>query len=389
MAPSTLTLLALDNADLVRETLGDASVELLLREFQARVAAFARAADRVFEIAPDKYGVLLRDVVDEQQIELAGSKLKRLFDVPITLVDHDVRPDIRAAFVPPDGCGSDMDARLRIAESGLREARRSGNLFVIRHELTTELEQETLRRTREVEAGLVKGEFLLFFQPKVHAGFGTVLGAEGLMRWLHPTDGLLGPDTFLPFCNDAMTRRTLCWHAVKSAIAVCVQWPGGIGVAVNVPPSLVCDPELRAVVSDALTIFGLEPQRVTLEVTEEAMLQDPDAAMAALGALRRLGVRISIDDFGTGYSSLAYLRALELDELKIDRSFVTHLCTETRDRDIVRAIVDLGHTFSMRVVAEGVEDAETAAVLKDLGADVLQGYHFGRPMPAHRFRGVL
>ncbi len=385
MATSTLALVALDNVDLVRDSLGEPCSELLLKEFRARVGGFARSADRIFEVAPDKYCVLLQNVADEHQIELAGAKLKRLFDQPVTLVDRDVRPEIRAAFVPPAPGVADMDARVRIAESGLREARRTGNLFVIRHELTTELEQQTLRRTREVETGLARGEFVLFYQPKVHAGFGTVVGAEGLMRWLHPEEGLLGPDAFLPFCNDLQTRRTLSWHAVKSAIAVCAQWPGNTGVAVNVPPHLICDPELRAVVKDSLSIFNLAPERLTLEVTEDAMLQEPDVAMAALTALRALGARISIDDFGTGYSSLAYLRALELDELKIDRSFVAHLRDEPRDRDIVRAIVDLGHTFSMRVVAEGVEDAETAALLKDLGTDLLQGYHFGRPMPAHQF----
>jgi EAL domain-containing protein (putative c-di-GMP-specific phosphodiesterase class I) len=381
----TLALVALDNASAVAEALGETSFELLIREFRRRVGEFARAADKTLEVAPDKFCVLLRGVAEDQQIELAGAKLKRLFDEPVTLVDQDVLADVRAAFVPPHTLFEDMDGRIRIAESGLREARRLGRGFVIRHELTTDLEQEVLRRTRDVETGLARGEFLLFFQPKVHAGFGTVVGAEGLMRWRHPRHGIQGPDQFLPLCGDTRMQRALSWLAVKSAIATCAGWPRSLDVAVNIPPAVVCDPELPVIVHDCLEIFGLAPQRLTIEVTEEAMLEDPDRAMAALRTLRELGVRISIDDFGTGYSSLSYLRALELDELKIDRSFVTDMLRNRRDRDIVKALIDLAHTFSMRVVAEGVEDAETAALLKQLDCDVLQGYHFGRAVPPREF----
>lgn len=387
--PTTLALISLENADLIGDALGGASRDMLLAEFRERVGRLARPADRVMEVSPGKACVLLNNVEDANQIELAGAKLTRLFRTPVHLVDKDVRPEVHAAFVPPSAAARSMDQRIRIAESGLREARRRGNVFVIRHEVSCEMEQETLRRTREVEKGLARGEFLLFFQPKVHAGYGNVVGAEGLMRWLHPEDGLLGPDRFLPFLDDPHARKSLCWMAVKSAIAACAGWPEGVGVAVNVPPDLVCEPELQVVIGDALNIYGLAPGRVTLEVTEEVMLDDPEAAMATLRELRDSGIRIAIDDFGTGYSSLAYLRDLALDELKIDRAFVTDLDEGSRNRDIIRAVVALSHAFSMRVVAEGVEDAATAEVLKALGCDLLQGYHFGKPMPPAQFEALL
>ena len=387
--PTTLALISLENADLVGDALGAASRDMLLAEFKQRVGRLARPADRIMEVSPGKACVLLNNVEDANQIELAGAKLTRLFRSPVHLVDKDVRPEVHAAFVPPSAAARSMDQRIRIAESGLREARRRGHVFVVRHEVSCEMEQETLRRTREVEKGLARGEFLLFFQPKVHAGYGNVVGAEGLMRWLHPEDGLLGPDRFLPFLDDPHSRRSLCWMAIKSAVAACAGWPDGVGVAVNVPPDLVCDGELPVVIGDALSIHDLAPGRLTLEVTEEVMLNDPEAAMAMLRTLRDMGVRIAIDDFGTGYSSLAYLRDLALDELKIDRTFVTGLTEGSRNRDIIRAMVALSHAFSMRVVAEGVEDTATADVLRELGCDVLQGYHFGKPMPPAQFEELL
>jgi predicted signal transduction protein with EAL and GGDEF domain len=294
MTTATLALVSLENAAVVGDAMGAGSRDMLLAEFCERVRQLARPGDKVITVAPDKACVLLRNVTDSQQIQLAGAKLVRLFQAPVRLVDRDVRPEIHAAFVPPDDASRDIDQRLRIAESGLREARRRGNVFVIRHEPTCEIEQENLRRTREVETGLARGEFLLFYQPKMHAAYGTVIGAEGLMRWLHPEEGLLGPDRFLPFCEDLQIKRALSWLAIKSALAACADWPDGVGVAVNVPPALICDPELAVVIGDGLRIHGLSASRVTLEVTEEAMLADPDAAMAAIADLRGIGLRIAI-----------------------------------------------------------------------------------------------
>lgn len=389
----TLALVSLENAGPVAGSLGQSSADLLTGEFRDRIGRFARGVDRTLEVASDKFCVLLAGVQDESQIELAGAKLRRLFEQPVSLLDHTVRAEVRAAFVPPDvrvaAGASDMEGRLRIAESGLDEARRVGRLFVIRRELCTEFEQELLQRTREVQAGLASGQFVLFFQPKVHAGYGTVVGAEGLMRWNHPKAGVLTPNHFLPLCDDLDMKRTLSWQAVKSAIAHCAGWSGDVGVAVNLPPELVADPGLNHVVGDCLAIHGLAPSRLTLEVTEDTMLADPDAAMAAISGLRRTGVRISIDDFGTGYSSLAYLGTLEVDELKIDRAFVRGIGSDERARHIVRAIIDLAHGLGMRVVAEGIEDEAVAAVIKALGCDFLQGYLYGRAMPATDFASAL
>ena len=193
------------------------------------------------------------------------------------------------------------------------------------------------------------------------------------------------PGEFIPVVERSELIEPLSWFALKSAIAQCRDWPEPLSVAVNIAPSLLNNDEIVRVTSDALAIFALAPHRLTLEVTETGFMEQPEVAFGVLGELRELGVRIAIDDFGTGYSSLSYFRDLPADELKIDRSFVANMARSRGDADIVKAIIDLAHNFSLKVVAEGVEDEQTARALCDLGCDCLQGYWFAKPMPAREY----
>ena len=238
---------------------------------------------------------------------------------------------------------------------------------------------------REIEQAFERGEFVMYFQPQVDARFRHVTGAEALMRWHSPQRGILGPNEFIPLAERSSLIRPLNWFAIKSAISHCARWSDPLTVAVNIPPLLLQNEELIQVVQDALAIFDLPPGRLILEITENSMIEDPQNTLATLGRLRDVGVKIAIDDFGTGYSSFAYFRDLQVDELKVDRSFVSEMRTRPRDRDIVKAVIDLAHNFSLQVVAEGVEDEETAVELTALGCDVLQGFWIGRPKPADQF----
>jgi len=197
------------------------------------------------------------------------------------------------------------------------------------------------------------------------------------------------PSDFLPFVESLDLMRSLTWFALKSCVSQCAAWPENISVAVNISPRLLLDAELVPNVQDALAIFGLAAERLTLEITEEAVIEDPDQALVVLNELRATGVKVSMDDFGIGYSSLANFRDLAVDELKIDRSFVSHMLERPKDRKIVKAIIDLAHNFSMQVVAEGVEDDGTADVLQELGADLLQGFWFSKPVTEAEFRKLL
>jgi EAL domain-containing protein (putative c-di-GMP-specific phosphodiesterase class I) len=389
MNRETLALVEIENADEVSAELGQTSLELFLEEFEHRVGRLLRAQDEVIKVQPHKLCVVLRGVWDPQQIELAGAKLTRLFESPIEVLDEEIIAAVHAAFVPPGNDPLDTKARLRIAEAGLKEARKANKPFVVREAVNGSGATVGFKRVREVELAFERGEFVMYFQPKIHAGFRSVVGAEALMRWHVPEHGVRSPAEFLPYLEGAPIMRSLTWFSIKSAVAQCASWPEHVGVAINVPPYLLHDTDLIPAVQDALAIFGIGPERLTLEITEEAMIEDPEQALLALGSLRDTGVKIAIDDFGTGYSSLAYFRDLPVDELKVDRSFVSRMLEHPKDHDIVKAIVDLAHNFSLKVVAEGVEDEETADALEALGCDTLQGYWFGKPVPGEQFKASL
>lgn len=381
----TLALIELTNRDDVAADLGAGCLELFLDEFEQRVQQLVRPEDEYIRIEPHKICVILRNVWDPQMLELAGAKLGRLFEAPIELLGEDVQPDVRAAFVPTGVQKLGNKERIQIAEAALREVRKTERIYIIRDALETRHTDLESKREREVEQALAQGEFVLYYQPQIHAGYRNLLGAEALMRWHSPTHGVRPPSEFIPYARKPELIRQITWFAIKSAVAAVSRWPEPLGVAVNVPPVLLRDSSLQAVVCDALAIFGCAPGRLTLEITEDAMIEDPEAAMLVMEEFRTLGIRVAIDDFGTGYSSLSYFRDLPVDELKVDRAFVSKMLEQPKDAGIVKVIIELAHNFSLKVVAEGVEDEATALALQGLGCDVLQGYHIGRPVPEAEF----
>jgi EAL domain-containing protein (putative c-di-GMP-specific phosphodiesterase class I) len=248
---------------------------------------------------------------------------------------------------------------------------------------------EQLQIVQDLRQALVRRELVLHYQPKFEAPAGPVIGAEALLRWMHPTRGLIPPDQFIPVAEktglivpigewvlDQACRQMRLWHDAGHT-----DWT----VAVNLSPLQFSHAGLLQTVHDALERHSLEPRCLTLEITESTAMRDVEASLAILMQLNEMGVRISIDDFGTGYSSLLYLKRLPATELKIDRGFVRDLAHDTEDAAIVSAIVALGQTLKLRIVAEGVETAAQQAFLTRLGCDTLQGFLLGQPMTADRF----
>ncbi len=243
-------------------------------------------------------------------------------------------------------------------------------------------EQELAAR---LEKALELDELQLFYQPKVHAGYHSLIGAEALLRW-HTRDGeVISPGRFIPVAENHPVIRPLTWWVIKSAVARLARWPEQLSIAVNIPPNLLLDDQIHAVVDDALKIYGVQPSRLTLEVTERVMVGDQGVMLEQLRSLWKLGIKISLDDFGTGFSSFAYFRELPVDELKIDQCFVRPMLESGKDHAIVKSLIELAHNFSLRVVAEGVETLDIAKRLGELGCDILQGYVFDRPLPVEEF----
>jgi EAL domain-containing protein (putative c-di-GMP-specific phosphodiesterase class I) len=237
---------------------------------------------------------------------------------------------------------------------------------------------------RELEHGIAHDELLLHYQPTIDLAEGRVVAVEALLRWRHPKRGLLAPSEFLPTVADDELNGRLTLHIVEMALRDCAAWRDrGVDAAVNVnlSASNTLDGALPEQIGKLLATCGIPAGALGLEVTEAAILTDPERATAMLVALDRMGVRIAIDDFGTGYSSLAGLRDLPVSELKVDREFVAGLCERPRDEAIVRSTVTLAHELEVKVIAEGVEDEETLGALAALGCDMAQGYYFSRPLP--------
>jgi EAL domain-containing protein (putative c-di-GMP-specific phosphodiesterase class I) len=215
-----------------------------------------------------------------------------------------------------------------------------------------------------------------------------VHGAEALVRWQHPELGLLPPSDFIPIVEQTGLIGPLTRHVLERAVAQCAAWRRAgrsLTVSVNLSVRNLLDPDLASLIGDLLTLYGLAPEALQLEITESMLMSDPDRSLVTLTRLAQLGVGLSVDDYGTGYSSLANLRRLPIDELKIDRSFVSPMLSDESDLIIVRSTINLGHDLGLKVVAEGVEDEATLHRLGGLGCDFAQGYHFSKPLAPQAF----
>jgi EAL domain-containing protein (putative c-di-GMP-specific phosphodiesterase class I) len=256
-----------------------------------------------------------------------------------------------------------------------------------------ETDQRVLaRQTMEgqLRQALSNQEFSLHFQPRLNARTRKMQGAEALLRWNNPVLGHVPPGQFIPLAEETGLIKPIGLWVLREA---CTQWMlyrqqglfGGAELSVNLSVAQLADPELEAQLADVLTQTGMPPALLELELTESHLMDNPTAAQAKVAALKALGVRISIDDFGTGYSSLAYLKRFEIDKLKVDQSFVQGMLDDSADAAIVHAVIALGHTLGLKVVAEGVENLPTAQTLAALGCDELQGYCFSRPLAVEAF----
>jgi EAL domain-containing protein (putative c-di-GMP-specific phosphodiesterase class I) len=245
-----------------------------------------------------------------------------------------------------------------------------------------------LRTATELRRGIERGEIVPYFQPIVDLTTGHVVGFEALARWLHPERGLLAPDQFLSMAEETGLIGDIGASILEDALSQYARWrarrlPFAAGsLSVNIGTRQVVDPAFAALVADLLAQTGIPAESLWLEITETALLADAKASTVALRNLRSLGLHLAVDDFGTGYSSLTYLKRFPLEAIKIDRSFVAGLGLDTEDTTIVEAVVNLGHSFGMAVVAEGLETPLQLSRLRDLGCDRGQGYLFGRPRPA-------
>lgn len=353
--------------------------------FQDRLRNWVRAKDQWRLLNNNRFCVILKDMGSGGELELAAAKLGRIFDEPHFHMGRAVPLSVRAGFAEIRDNSRDISQAMEQAKLALTQAKRSRRLFDVYTDACAASARDERELVTRLEKAMELGEFQLYFQPKVHAGYQSLLGAEALIRWHTPDNQVITPDRFIDVAERNDVIRPMTWWTIKTAVSRLARWPEDLSIAVNVSPKLLLENEILSVVQDALDIYGVDARRLNLEVTESIMVDNQDTMLGQLARLREMGVRISIDDFGTGFSSLAYFRDLPVDEIKIDKSFVMHMLKSEKDLAIVKAVISLAHNFSLKVVAEGVEDQQIASALADLRCDVLQGYFFDKPLPVEQF----
>ncbi len=365
--------------------LHDASTQVLSDVFQDRLKGWVRAKDQWRLMKNNRICVILKDIGSAGELELAAAKLGRIFDEPHFHMGRSLPLSVKAGFAEITENGRDISVAMEQAGLALTQAKQSHRLFDVYSDDCTRALPDERELVSRLEKALEVGELQLYFQPKIHAAYHSLLGAEALLRWHTGNKKVITPDRFIEVAERYDVIRPLTWWTIKTAVARLARWPEELSVAVNVSPRLLLENEIFSVVQDALDIYGVAPKRLNLEVTESIMVDNQDLMLGQLAKLRDTGVKISIDDFGTGFSSLAYFRDLPVDEIKIDKSFVMHMLESEKDMAIVKAVIDLAHNFSLKVVAEGVENHNIASALAEMRCDVLQGYFFDKPLPVQQF----
>ena len=378
----------------INDTLGHAAGDLLLRAFAARLAGQIREDDTLARLGGDEFMVLLEDYRSHDDPCLVAQKLLDSLHEPFEVQGHQlfVTTSIGISLYPEDG-GS-VDELVRNADAAMYRAKQKGknSYHFYTSDLTT-VARENLQLESSLRLALQRGEFTLHYQPKWDTRSGAVKGVEALLRWRHPTRGLLGPADFLHTLEDCGLIRQVGRWVLQTACRQAQAWRDQglppIHMSVNLSGQQIVEDELLQTVQDALHSSGLDPAYLELELTEGFIMQQPEEAVVLMNALRHLGISIAIDDFGTGYSSLSYLKQLPIQKLKIDRSFVRDIPADPDDIAITSAIVALGHRLQMSVVAEGVETEEQLAFLVEEGCDEAQGYLFSMPLPAEQLEPLL
>jgi diguanylate cyclase (GGDEF)-like protein len=385
---AALLLIDLDHFKELNDTLGHHAGDLLLRQVGPRLQGVVRDGD-IARLGGDEFAVVLDDTAAAERIAARlGDALRQPFDI----LDVHLRIDASIGIAHYPAHGTTPEALMQRADIAMYQAktgRRGHQTYV---EAADHLTRERLELMSALPEAIEGGEIVLHYQPLVDVRTNEVVTAEALVRWQHPERGLLMPGAFLAYAEQGAVMHRLTLRVLDLALAQCASWrEEGIqlDVAVNVSATNLLDAGFAEQVRDALARYDLAPSSLQLEITEDVVMTDPEKAARVLDELSALGVEIAIDDYGKGYSSLAYLKRLPVDELKIDRSFITHLATDSTDRAIVRSTVEPARSLGIHVVAEGVEDDVTLRILSDLGADIAQGYHFTAPLPPDEFAAWL
>jgi diguanylate cyclase (GGDEF)-like protein/PAS domain S-box-containing protein len=383
-APTALFFTDLDRFKEVNDSYGHHVGDALLTEVARRLRRAVGSSNTVARLGGDEFAVLLPDT-DRIAATIAIQSIIATFREPLQIEDQtlDIAVSIGCALYPDHG--DDASMLMRHADIAMYAAKRTGSVYAFYGPELATNDEDRLDLMHDLRRAFKGDQLTLHFQPLLNLKTGRVGEVEALVRWNHPVHGQLPPDRFIPAAEESGLIAPLSWWVLDEALRCCAEWKEeglDVGVAVNFSARTLHDQQMATEIAAILEKRNVDPGRLTVEITESAIILDPAGALRTLTQLRAMGVRIAIDDFGTGYSSLAHLKRLPVDQIKVDRSFVFDLSTNVESASIVRSVIDLGRNLGLQVVAEGVEDQPTEELLRSMECDLIQGYHISKPLPA-------
>ena len=382
-------MLDLDGFKRVNDSLGHARGDGLLRDVAQRLMGAVRPTDTIARLGGDEFAVLVTGLSAPEESEVVAQRLLAALKMPFSSGGRAVHLSASVGVTSARTRSVTTANLLADADLAMYEAKMSGKgRYVVFAPTFRKAAAGRLALEEDLRSAVADGAFELHFQPIVDLVTGTWSHVEALVRWPHPTRGVVPPLDFIPLAEDTGLVVPLGQWVLENALGQRVSWSSligcepGFGVAVNVSVRQLAEPGFVEFVRDAVERSGLPPSSITLEVTESVFMDDNQTNIKALEAMREIGVRIALDDFGTGYSSLSYLRRFRIDVLKLDRSFVSGLLGSAQDRAVTRAVIDLASHLELELVAEGIETQEQLELLRQLGCRLGQGYLMHKPMPA-------
>ena len=394
MRSFALLICDLDRFKLINESLGHRAGDELLQEVARRLSTVVRTADTVARFGGDEFVLIGTSVADVEDAADLASRVMDVLQAPVRIAAIDIHtsPSIGIAMYPDDGTTS--QALLAHADAAMYSAKQRGRGNFRHYEPGMHAgTEDRVQLESDLHSALAQNQFELYYQPKVDTRTGEVRSAEALIRWQHPVRGLVSPADFIPLAEECGLIGAIGGWVVRDACRQARAWQDDgmppLRVSVNLSASQFRDSGLVESIRRALCDVGLDARYLEVELTESAVMSDPEQSVAILEQLSAMGVLVSVDDFGTGYSSMSYLRRFPIDKLKIDRVFIDEIVSRPEDASIVRAIVSLAHSLRLKVVAEGVETSAQLEFLKTAGCDEYQGYHYSRPLPATAFEALF
>ncbi|MXO52511.1 EAL domain-containing protein [Erythrobacter pelagi] len=372
----------LDDFKVVNDTMGHPAGDALLRETAVHLRKHLPQA-KVARFGGDEFAVLVKGIDPDQNLTALADEIQACFERPVDLGGHQAVSSASIGIAVAPGDGADGITLMKHADLALYRAKRDGKA---NHHFFEPSLDEQARRRREMELDLRlairDGGFELYFQPLYDLRADRLQGFEALIRWPHPTKGMVSPGEFIPLAEETGLILPIGEWVLREACRIARAWPDNLSVAVNISPKQFLAPGLATTIMQALTATGLSPERLELEITESVFIANVEKTLGTLHSLRDVGVRIALDDFGTGYSSLSYLRSFPFDKVKIDRSFVQDLAQEGNAHAVIRAITTLAEALGMDTLAEGVELPEQLEILRREGCQYIQGYLLSEPIPS-------